>query len=92
MYSKAQISFVLYVNNTFNFSVVYDVYLVGGCVQDLILKTTNEDFDIITSTEVQEVLSTYILAMLKLFDAQFLLLLKPGVTLEFMSLTQILGY
>lgn len=35
--------------------VGYEVYLVGGCVRDLILKRTPKDFDIITSAELKEV-------------------------------------
>lgn len=38
----------------------YEVYLVGGCVRDLILKRTPKDFDIITSAELKEVFSNYI--------------------------------
>lgn len=33
----------------------YDVYLVGGCVRDLILKRIPKDFDVITSAELKEV-------------------------------------
>jgi tRNA nucleotidyltransferase/poly(A) polymerase len=33
----------------------YEVYLVGGCVRDLILNRTPKDFDIITSAELKEV-------------------------------------
>ncbi|XP_015581210.1 poly(A) polymerase I isoform X2 [Ricinus communis] len=33
----------------------YEVYLVGGCVRDLILKRIPKDFDIITSAELREV-------------------------------------
>ncbi|GAV71485.1 LOW QUALITY PROTEIN: PolyA_pol domain-containing protein/PolyA_pol_RNAbd domain-containing protein, partial [Cephalotus follicularis] len=33
----------------------YEVYLVGGCVRDLILKRIPKDFDIITSAELKEV-------------------------------------
>lgn len=41
---------------SFLFSVLgYEVYLVGGCVRDLILKRTPKDFDIITSAELKEV-------------------------------------
>lgn len=32
----------------------YEVYLVGGCVRDLILKRIPKDFDIITSAELKE--------------------------------------
>ncbi|KAI8529272.1 hypothetical protein RHMOL_Rhmol12G0213000 [Rhododendron molle] len=32
----------------------FEVYLVGGCVRDLILKRTPKDFDIITSAELKE--------------------------------------
>ena len=32
------------------------MYLVGGCVRDLILKRTPKDFDIITSAELKEVI------------------------------------
>ncbi|KAE9453622.1 hypothetical protein C3L33_14492, partial [Rhododendron williamsianum] len=32
----------------------FEVYLVGGCVRDLILKRTPRDFDIITSAELKE--------------------------------------
>ncbi|OVA17389.1 Poly A polymerase [Macleaya cordata] len=37
----------------------YEVYLVGGCVRDLILKQTPKDFDIITSAELKQVLRTF---------------------------------
>lgn len=37
----------------------YEVYLVGGCVRDLILKRTPKDFDVITSAELKEVLRTF---------------------------------
>ncbi|GLT39940.1 hypothetical protein SLA2020_141050 [Shorea laevis] len=33
----------------------YEVYLVGGCVRDLILNRTPKDFDIITTAELREV-------------------------------------
>ena len=35
--------------------VGYEVYLVGGCVRDLILKRIPKDFDVITSAELKEV-------------------------------------
>ncbi|RDY03610.1 pcnB, partial [Mucuna pruriens] len=37
----------------------HDVYLVGGCVRDLILKQTPKDFDIITSADLKEVTKTF---------------------------------
>lgn len=37
----------------------FDVYLVGGCVRDLILNRTPKDFDIITSAELKEVLRIF---------------------------------
>ncbi|XP_030442655.1 uncharacterized protein LOC115664919 isoform X2 [Syzygium oleosum] len=37
----------------------YEVYLVGGCVRDLILKRTPKDFDIITSAELKQVRNTF---------------------------------
>ncbi|XP_057972053.1 uncharacterized protein LOC131160410 isoform X2 [Malania oleifera] len=37
----------------------YDVYLVGGCVRDFILKRTPKDFDIITSAELRQVMRTF---------------------------------
>ncbi|XP_010249182.1 PREDICTED: uncharacterized protein LOC104591829 [Nelumbo nucifera] len=37
----------------------YEVYLVGGCVRDLILQRTPKDFDIITSAELREVMRTF---------------------------------
>ncbi|KAM1209427.1 hypothetical protein FF1_015128 [Malus domestica] len=37
----------------------YEVYLVGGCVRDLILNRTPKDFDIITSAELKEVTRTF---------------------------------
>ncbi|KAL5862656.1 hypothetical protein ACOSQ3_000170 [Xanthoceras sorbifolium] len=37
----------------------YEVYLVGGCVRDLILKRTPKDFDIITSAELKEVVRAF---------------------------------
>ncbi|XP_050943342.1 uncharacterized protein LOC103494627 isoform X2 [Cucumis melo] len=33
----------------------YEVYLVGGCVRDLILKRIPKDFDVITSAQLKEV-------------------------------------
>uniref|UniRef100_A0A7C8ZC02 Polynucleotide adenylyltransferase n=3 Tax=Opuntia streptacantha TaxID=393608 RepID=A0A7C8ZC02_OPUST len=37
----------------------YQVYLVGGCVRDLILKRIPKDFDVITSAELKEVSRTF---------------------------------
>ncbi|MQL79376.1 hypothetical protein Taro_011799 [Colocasia esculenta] len=37
----------------------YEVYLVGGCVRDLILKRTPKDFDVITSAELKEVMRAF---------------------------------
>ncbi|XP_020233539.1 uncharacterized protein LOC109813709 isoform X2 [Cajanus cajan] len=37
----------------------HDVYLVGGCVRDLIIKQTPKDFDIITSADLKEVMKTF---------------------------------
>ncbi|XP_060197024.1 uncharacterized protein LOC132626235 [Lycium barbarum] len=37
----------------------FEVYLVGGCVRDLILDRTPKDFDILTSAELREVLNTF---------------------------------
>ncbi|XP_065872670.1 uncharacterized protein [Euphorbia lathyris] len=37
----------------------YEVYLVGGCVRDLILKKTPKDFDIITTAELKEVVRAF---------------------------------
>ncbi|KAK6922462.1 Poly A polymerase, head domain, partial [Dillenia turbinata] len=37
----------------------YEVFLVGGCVRDLILNRTPKDFDIITSAELKEILRTF---------------------------------
>ncbi|KAK2974204.1 hypothetical protein RJ640_021495 [Escallonia rubra] len=37
----------------------FEAYLVGGCVRDLILKRTPKDFDVITSAELKEVMSTF---------------------------------
>jgi hypothetical protein len=45
--------------NCFLLVAGYDVYLVGGCVRDLILKQTPKDFDIITSAELKEVFFFY---------------------------------
>lgn len=36
----------------------FEVYLVGGCVRDLILDRTPKDFDILTSAELKEVRCT----------------------------------
>lgn len=38
------------------FVIGYEVYLVGGCVRDLILKRVPKDFDILTSAELIEVI------------------------------------
>jgi tRNA nucleotidyltransferase/poly(A) polymerase len=32
------------------------VYLVGGCVRDLIMKKTPKDFDIITTADLRQVI------------------------------------
>lgn len=37
----------------------FHVYLVGGCVRDLILQKTPKDFDILTSAELREVKRTF---------------------------------
>lgn len=37
----------------------YKVYLVGGCVRDLILKQKPKDFDVLTSAELKEVVRTF---------------------------------
>ncbi|XP_047316895.1 poly(A) polymerase I-like isoform X2 [Impatiens glandulifera] len=37
----------------------FDVYLVGGCVRDLILRRTPKDFDVITSAELKQVLRIF---------------------------------
>ncbi|KAI7749182.1 hypothetical protein M8C21_028237, partial [Ambrosia artemisiifolia] len=37
----------------------YEVYLVGGCVRDLVLKRTPKDFDILTSAELKEVMRAF---------------------------------
>lgn len=36
--------------------VGFEVYLVGGCVRDLILNRIPKDFDILTSAELKEVI------------------------------------
>lgn len=51
--------------------VGYDVYLVGGCVRDLILKKTPKDFDIITSAELKEVTYFYFIMFLKFYELYF---------------------
>ncbi|KAL2935555.1 Poly(A) polymerase I [Bienertia sinuspersici] len=37
----------------------YEVYLVGGCVRDLVLKRIPKDFDILTSAELRQVQRTF---------------------------------
>ncbi|XP_042017188.1 poly(A) polymerase I-like isoform X1 [Salvia splendens] len=37
----------------------FEVYLVGGCVRDLILKRVPKDFDVITSAELKDVMRTF---------------------------------
>ncbi|KAJ6837288.1 putative poly(A) polymerase I [Iris pallida] len=37
----------------------YEVYLVGGCVRDLILKKVPKDFDILTTADLREVKQTF---------------------------------
>ncbi|KAJ4728866.1 putative Poly(A) polymerase [Melia azedarach] len=37
----------------------YEVYLVGGCVRDLILRRIPKDFDILTSAELKEVVRAF---------------------------------
>ncbi|KAD4889139.1 hypothetical protein E3N88_21212 [Mikania micrantha] len=37
----------------------FDVYLVGGCVRDLILKRTPKDFDVLTTAELKEVMKVF---------------------------------
>jgi tRNA nucleotidyltransferase/poly(A) polymerase len=56
------------VDNPFLVVVGYYVYLVGGCVRDLILMQTPKDFDIITSADLREVtLISYFDLIFKLF-------------------------
>ncbi|KAE8813236.1 hypothetical protein D1007_09627 [Hordeum vulgare] len=38
----------------------YDVYLVGGCVRDLIMKKIPKDFDIITTADLRQVKDTFL--------------------------------
>jgi hypothetical protein len=54
--------------NCFLLVAGYDVYLVGGCVRDLILKQTPKDFDIITSAELKEVFFFYSIFFILLFE------------------------
>lgn len=42
-------------DSLFPSSVGFEVYLVGGCVRDLILRRVPKDFDIITSAELKDV-------------------------------------
>ncbi|GJN03093.1 hypothetical protein PR202_ga20502 [Eleusine coracana subsp. coracana] len=42
-----------------SFDPGYDVYLVGGCVRDLIMKKTPKDFDIITTADLRQVKDTF---------------------------------
>uniref|UniRef100_A0A7C9AQG6 Polynucleotide adenylyltransferase n=1 Tax=Opuntia streptacantha TaxID=393608 RepID=A0A7C9AQG6_OPUST len=37
----------------------YEVYLVGGCVRDLILKRVPKDFDILTTAELREIVDIF---------------------------------
>nr|XP_043615336.1 poly(A) polymerase I-like [Erigeron canadensis] len=37
----------------------FDVYLVGGCVRDLVLKRTPKDFDVLTTAELKEVTKAF---------------------------------
>lgn len=37
----------------------YDVYLVGGCVRDLVMKKIPKDFDVITSADLRQVQRTF---------------------------------
>ncbi|KAH6820728.1 tRNA nucleotidyltransferase/polyA polymerase family protein [Perilla frutescens var. hirtella] len=37
----------------------FEVYLVGGCVRDLILRRVPKDFDVITSAELKDVMRTF---------------------------------
>ncbi|KAH9770195.1 polynucleotide adenylyltransferase family protein [Citrus sinensis] len=45
--------------NAGNPSPRYEVYLVGGCVRDLMLNRIPKDFDIITSAELKEVVRVF---------------------------------
>jgi len=49
--------------------VGYNVYLVGGCVRDMILKQTPKDFDILTSADLKEV--TFISYFYLIFELFF---------------------
>lgn len=42
-------------DSLFRSSVGFEVYLVGGCVRDLILRRVPKDFDILTSAELKDV-------------------------------------
>ncbi|XP_057804889.1 uncharacterized protein LOC131020210 [Salvia miltiorrhiza] len=37
----------------------FEVYLVGGCVRDLILRRVPKDFDVLTSAELKDVMRTF---------------------------------
>jgi hypothetical protein len=50
----------------------YEVYLVGGCVRDLILKRTPKDFDVVTSAELKEVFSIYICDLFRFLMLSFI--------------------
>ncbi|KAL5724467.1 hypothetical protein ACHQM5_007727 [Ranunculus cassubicifolius] len=49
----------------------YEVYLVGGCVRDLVLNRTPKDFDILTSAELGQVVSTFTHSQCKIVGKRF---------------------
>lgn len=51
--------------------VGFEVYLVGGCVRDLILQRIPKDFDIITSAELKEVILDIISIFLHIAGRNF---------------------
>lgn len=62
---------ISYLITLFLLLVGYDVYLVGGCVRDLILKQTPKDFDILTTADLKEV--TFISYLYFVFESLVML-------------------
>ncbi|CAN6472252.1 unnamed protein product [Victoria cruziana] len=56
----------------------FEVYLVGGCVRDLILKRIPKDFDVITSADLHEVSSFRTIGKQSFRDIKYFFTKPPG--------------
>lgn len=59
--------------------VGFEVYLVGGCVRDVMMKRTPKDFDILTTAELREVIcSSFLLGPFGCICLHFTIIWLPS--------------